>query len=177
MMPLHTGRASSFFNTTTPRCMRGGHHTMVVTRCSSSTTSPPVCLQDLLATIDSTQRGLSNKPSTKTAVDAAVAELKRIGAASPITDDSLSATWELLWTTEKVCVSCGVDVFVLSYVTTQCTSSSPPDAHQETLFILQNASWFGTQAGDVFQVPNALVVPMPWSFSCLIFADHAVTHA
>lgn len=35
----------------------------------------------------------------------------------------LSGTWRLLWTTEK-----------------------------ETLFILKNASWFGTQAGEVYQV-------------------------
>ncbi|CAL8472039.1 g11581 [Coccomyxa elongata] len=35
----------------------------------------------------------------------------------------LSATWRLLWTTEK-----------------------------ETLFILKNAGWFGTEAGEVFQV-------------------------
>lgn len=45
------------------------------------------------------------------------------GTGSVTTGDSLSATWRLLWTTEK-----------------------------EQLFIIQKAYLFGTQAGDVFQV-------------------------
>lgn len=33
-----------------------------------------------------------------------------------------------------------------------CQSEKPMNALQETLFILKNAKWFGTEAGDVFQV-------------------------
>jgi hypothetical protein len=55
---------------------------------------------------------------------AAAAELAELGGGGATTDaDSLSATWQLVWTTEK-----------------------------ETLFILQNAGLFGTAAGDVLQV-------------------------
>ncbi|KAF9617108.1 hypothetical protein IFM89_033274 [Coptis chinensis] len=46
-----------------------------------------------------------------------------LGKNSVTTDSSLSATWKMLWTTEK-----------------------------EQLFIIKNASLFGTQTGDVLQV-------------------------
>lgn len=46
-----------------------------------------------------------------------------LGKDTVTTDDSLSATWRLLWTTEK-----------------------------EQLFIIEKAPLFGTQAGDVLQV-------------------------
>lgn len=49
--------------------------------------------------------------------------LASLGRNSVTTDDSLSATWRLLWTTEK-----------------------------EQLFIIEKAYLFGTQAGDVLQV-------------------------
>lgn len=55
---------------------------------------------------------------------AAAAELAELQGGAATTDaDSLSATWQLVWTTEK-----------------------------ETLFILENARWFGTAAGEVYQV-------------------------
>ncbi|KIZ03869.1 putative plastid-lipid-associated protein 11, chloroplastic [Monoraphidium neglectum] len=55
---------------------------------------------------------------------AAVEELKRAGAGETTTTaTTLSATWKLVWTTEK-----------------------------ETLWIIQNSGLFGTKAGDVFQV-------------------------
>lgn len=50
-------------------------------------------------------------------------DLASLGRNSVTTDDSLSATWRLLWTTEK-----------------------------EQLFIIEKAHLFGTQAGDVLQV-------------------------
>lgn len=40
----------------------------------------------------------------------------------------------------------------LDYGTRAPHLSTPSTNTQETLFILRNASWFGTQAGDVYQV-------------------------
>jgi hypothetical protein len=53
----------------------------------------------------------------------AIESMTVIGRSSITTDDSLSATWRLLWTTEK-----------------------------EQLFIIEKAGLFGTTAGDVLQV-------------------------
>lgn len=62
--------------------------------------SRPGALEDLLAVTQASQRGLDNGPSTLANVDKAVDELARL---APAPDDAaLSATWKLLWTTEKV---------------------------------------------------------------------------
>ncbi|KAF4370428.1 hypothetical protein F8388_016165 [Cannabis sativa] len=62
--------------------------------------------------------------STKrTAIVKAIDALASLGADTVTTGSSLSATWRLLWTTEK-----------------------------EQLFIIEKAYLFGTQAGDVLQV-------------------------
>lgn len=78
--------------------------------------------QQLLQQI--TQRSLATSPEQQQSILATVAQIRAASSSSITTDaGTLSATWKLLWTTEK-----------------------------ETLFIIQNARWFGTKAGEVYQV-------------------------
>jgi PAP_fibrillin len=78
----------------------------------------------LIADTASTRRGLDTPPELAARIADSVTRLVTAGAASSTTRAAdLSATWRLLWTTEK-----------------------------ETLFIIQNAGLFGTQAGEVYQV-------------------------
>ncbi|KAL4429336.1 hypothetical protein ABPG77_005110 [Micractinium sp. CCAP 211/92] len=78
----------------------------------------------LLIAVEGSERGLSGDEQQRAEIMAAIEELKELGSGSTTTGAAeLSATWRLLWTTEK-----------------------------ETLFILQRAGLFGTQAGDVYQV-------------------------
>jgi hypothetical protein len=78
----------------------------------------------LLAAIVGTDRGLKTSSQQKKDIMSCVADLQRLGAEDETTRASLlSATWRLLWTTER-----------------------------ETLWILQNAGLFGTSAGEVYQV-------------------------
>lgn len=79
-------------------------------------------MQQLLDAIRGTERGVSTSPEAKAKIMSAVEELKHAGAGSK-TVDSTSATWRLLWTTEK-----------------------------ESLWIIKNAGLFGTKAGEVYQV-------------------------
>ncbi|KAL4859226.1 Acyl-coenzyme A oxidase [Chlorella vulgaris] len=78
-------------------------------------------VERLLTSIEGSERGLCT--ANGEAVLAAAMELAQLGIGQTNTDDRLSATWRLLWTTEK-----------------------------ETLFILKRAPWLRTAAGDVFQV-------------------------
>ncbi|KAI3435994.1 hypothetical protein D9Q98_002051 [Chlorella vulgaris] len=78
-------------------------------------------VERLLTSIEGSERGLCT--ANGDAVLAAAMELAQLGIGQTNTDDRLSATWRLLWTTEK-----------------------------ETLFILKRAPWLRTAAGDVFQV-------------------------
>eukprot|EP00899_Mesostigma_viride_P013242 jgi/Mesvir1/21919/Mv01976-RA.1 len=68
-------------------------------------------------------RGVGAGKEDVAAVRAAADALAEFGREQTTTDGSLSATWKLLFTTEK-----------------------------ETLFIIEKASLFGTQTGDIFQV-------------------------
>eukprot|EP00775_Hariotina_reticulata_P010821 gene10821-10978_t len=78
----------------------------------------------LLSEIAGTKRGLNTPAELQSSILSHVAQLGAAYADCTTTDpQTLSATWKLLWTTEK-----------------------------ETLFIVQNASWFGTEAGEVYQV-------------------------
>lgn len=81
-------------------------------------------VERLLTAVEGSRRGVNAE--RRQAVLAAAAELAQFGVGSATTDSSqLSATWRLLWTTEK-----------------------------ETLFIIDKlAPLCGTTAGDVFQVP------------------------
>lgn len=79
-------------------------------------------VQQLLDLVKGTDRGVSTSPEAKERILAVVEELKRSSAGAR-TVDSISATWKLVWTTEK-----------------------------ESLWIIKNAGLFRTKAGDVFQV-------------------------
>lgn len=81
-------------------------------------------LSTLLSEIAGTKRGLNTPAELQSSILSHVAQLRAAYVDCITTDpQALSATWKLLWTTEK-----------------------------ETLFIVQNASWFGTEAGEVYQV-------------------------
>lgn len=81
--------------------------------------------RNLLELISKEDRGVrTQKDATKRdAIVNAIESMAVIGRNSITTSDSLSATWRLLWTTEK-----------------------------EQLFIIEKAGLFGTSAGDVLQV-------------------------
>ncbi|KAJ4800234.1 Plastid-lipid associated protein pap [Rhynchospora pubera] len=80
---------------------------------------------DLLNLISDQDRGLKTQsdPSKRSEIISAIDALELLGEGSVTTGKSLSATWRMLWTTEK-----------------------------EQLFIIKNAGLFGTKAGDVLQV-------------------------
>lgn len=79
-------------------------------------------VDDILSAVESTERGCNTSRSSRAKIDAALGVLEGAGDSTSF-NKTLSATWKLLWTTEK-----------------------------ETLFILKNAGLFRTTAGDVFQV-------------------------
>ncbi|KAL2491260.1 putative plastid-lipid-associated protein 11 [Abeliophyllum distichum] len=81
--------------------------------------------RNLLRLISDQNRGLKTQsdPQKLSQIIEAVDSLAAIGRDTVTTGESLSATWRLLWTTEK-----------------------------EQLFIIKNAPFFGTAAGDVLQV-------------------------
>ena len=56
-------------------------------------------VDDILAAVESTERGCSTSQSQKTRIDAAIGVLAGSGVNN---NQGLSATWKLLWTTEKV---------------------------------------------------------------------------
>lgn len=91
---------------------------------SSSLTSQSQKIH-LLNLISDQERGLKTQsdPQKLSQIIQAIDDLGSIGRDTVTTGSSLSATWRLLWTTEK-----------------------------EQLFIIKNASFFGTKAGDVLQV-------------------------
>ncbi|KAK4755625.1 hypothetical protein SAY87_009382 [Trapa incisa] len=93
-------------------------------RCSLTAAASPK--SRLLSLIADQDRGLKTQrdPSTLSSIIAAIDDMAALGSDMVTTDGPLlSATWRLLWTTEK-----------------------------EQLFIIENARWFGTAAGDVLQV-------------------------
>jgi hypothetical protein len=83
-------------------------------------------VQQLLSAVEGTQCGLQTPDSKQKQIMELVESLKAANPTAVTTGSDLSATWRLLWTTEK-----------------------------ETLFILKNAGWFGTKAGEVYQVSSA----------------------
>ena len=93
--------------------------------CSSITTQSQSAKQDLLNLISDQDRGLKTQkdPEKRDAIVKAIDAMAILGRKTVTTGGSLSATWRLLWTTEK-----------------------------EQLFIIEKAYLFGTQAGDVLQV-------------------------
>ncbi|CAA7047306.1 unnamed protein product [Microthlaspi erraticum] len=81
--------------------------------------------QKLLELISDQDRGLRTQKDAakREAIVNAIESMADIGRSSITTGESLSATWRLMWTTEK-----------------------------EQLFIIEKAGLFGTRAGDVLQV-------------------------
>lgn len=105
---------SPYYNSRTPKVT-----------CSSLTTQSKLAKQELLNLISDQDRGLKTQSDLKKrdSIVKAIDALAALGRDSVTTGPSLSATWRLLWTTEK-----------------------------EQLFIIEKAYLFGTRAGDVLQV-------------------------
>lgn len=82
---------------------------------------------DLMGLIQNEERGLRTQQNANKRGDIvrAIEALGALGREQVTTDDGLSATWRMLWTTEK-----------------------------EQLFIIDKANLFGTQAGDILQVSS-----------------------
>ncbi|KDO85652.1 hypothetical protein CISIN_1g027529mg [Citrus sinensis] len=93
--------------------------------CSSTTNQSQSAKQELLNLIADQDRGLKTQkdPNKRSSIIKAIDDMAVLGSDMDTTGDSLSATWRLLWTTEK-----------------------------EQLFIIEKAYLFGTQTGDVLQV-------------------------
>ncbi|THF94522.1 hypothetical protein TEA_016454 [Camellia sinensis var. sinensis] len=98
--------------------------TLTLTR-SSLTDQSLSAKQNLLDLISDQDRGLKTQtdPSKLSEIIKVIDSMAVLGTDKVTTGPSLSATWRLLWTTEK-----------------------------EQLFIIKNAFLFGTRAGDVLQV-------------------------
>ncbi|KAJ7962089.1 Plastid lipid-associated protein [Quillaja saponaria] len=92
---------------------------------SSLSTQSKSAKRDLLNLIADEDRGLKTQKDSekRNSIVKAIDAMAVLGAGTVTTGDTLSATWRLLWTTEK-----------------------------EQLFIIEKAFLFGTQAGDVLQV-------------------------
>ncbi|KAL5798882.1 hypothetical protein ACOSQ2_003702 [Xanthoceras sorbifolium] len=109
-----------------PNFRKNPHSRTAKFTCSSTTTQSQLAKQDLLSLIADQDRGLKTQkdPTKRSSIIEAIDALAVMGRDTVTTTaDSLSATWRLLWTTEK-----------------------------EQLFIIEKAYLFGTQTGDVLQV-------------------------
>lgn len=95
-------------------------------KCAARTTSSEALLarDDLLNLIAGEERGLKTQGNSSkcSQITRAIDALAVFGEDSVTTDASLSATWRMLWTTEK-----------------------------EQLFIVEKAHVFGTKVGDILQ--------------------------
>ena len=98
-------------------------HRQVHARAAVDTRSLVGDLQQLI----SSRQGLDTPPQLESKILGVVLQLNQAQKDVVTTDSKLlSATWKLLWTTEK-----------------------------ETLFIMKNAPIFGTRAGDVYQASSS----------------------
>lgn len=91
-------------------------------QASTSSSSSRLARDDLLGLIASEERGV--KTHKRAQIVKTIDALAVASRDQTTTDDRLSGTWRMLWTTEK-----------------------------EQLFIVEKAPIFGTQAGDILQVP------------------------
>ena len=93
--------------------------------CSSLAGQAQTAKRHLLSLISDQDRGIKTQkdPARRASIVEAIDAMAVLGRDTVTTGASLSATWRLLWTTEK-----------------------------EQLFIVENARLFGTQAGDVLQM-------------------------
>ncbi|KAL4562859.1 hypothetical protein LXL04_026890 [Taraxacum kok-saghyz] len=102
------------------------HRTLTLTIRSSLTSQPLTSAKShLLHLISDQNRGIATQsdPQKLSQITDAIDSIASLNRDQITTNNSLSGTWRLLWTTEK-----------------------------EQLFIIKNASFFGTKAGDVLQV-------------------------
>lgn len=109
-----------------PKSQSHSHRHDAKITCSSVTARSQSAKQNLLGLIADQERGLKTQrdPTRRASIVAAIEDLAELGRDTVTTaGDSLSATWRLLWTTEK-----------------------------EQLFIIEKAYLFGTRTGDVLQV-------------------------
>lgn len=106
------------FTSSTPK----PHITKLTTRLHSSLSTSKTTL---LSLISDQKRGLTTQNHSKrlSQIIEIIEEMALHARGTVTTNESLSGTWRLLWTTEK-----------------------------EQLFIIKNAGFFGTEAGDVLQV-------------------------
>ncbi|KAI3693879.1 hypothetical protein L1987_76834 [Smallanthus sonchifolius] len=97
----------------------------LTTRSSLASQSLSSAKSNLLQLISDQNRGIvtQSDPQKLSQITDAIDTIALINRDQLTTNNSLSGTWRLLWTTEK-----------------------------EQLFIIKNASFFGTKAGDVLQV-------------------------
>lgn len=107
---------------------RSSSAALTVTRSSltdQSQSPAAAAKRHLLSLVSGEERGLKTQsnPQKLSQIIDAIDSLAAVGRGTVTTGESLSATWRMLWTTEK-----------------------------EQLFIIKNASVFGTAAGDVLQV-------------------------
>ena len=59
-------------------------------------------VDDILSTVADTERGCRTSRSQSASIDAALGVLEGAGDSGALISKGLSATWKLLWTTEKV---------------------------------------------------------------------------
>jgi len=124
----------------TKRCRKGTFAALDFFRRKIATSG---AVDDILAVVSDTNRGCSTSGSQRASIDAAIGTLEGAGNDASLFNKGLSATWKLLWTTEK-----------------------------ETLFIIRNANLFQTTAGEVYQIidtdkatlQNVIVFPPKGAF-------------
>ncbi|KAI7748627.1 hypothetical protein M8C21_012427 [Ambrosia artemisiifolia] len=99
--------------------------TTLTPRASLTSQSLSSAKSNLLNLISDQNRGITTQsdPQKLSQITEAIDTIASINSDQVTTDKTLSGTWRLLWTTEK-----------------------------EQLFIIKNAGFFGTEAGDVLQV-------------------------
>lgn len=125
-MALATSWAVAPFSSSLVLCSPRNARARHVCRASSKTETR-LARDDLLGLIETEERGVKTQgnDSKRAHILEAIEALGVLGREQTTTDDGLSATWRMLWTTEK-----------------------------EQLFIVEKAPLFGTQAGDILQVIN-----------------------
>jgi hypothetical protein len=83
----------------TKRCRKGTFAALDFFRRKIATSG---AVDDILAVVSDTNRGCSTSGSQRASIDAAIGTLEGAGNDASLFNKGLSATWKLLWTTEKV---------------------------------------------------------------------------
>ena len=95
-------RYAVIWKSETSRSVRFPRTSLAGNICRAQTQSNASAVHDLLTAIRGTERGVSTTGAQRQAILTATAALTELGRGSTTTCDTLSATWKLLWTTEKV---------------------------------------------------------------------------